>query len=146
MSIQAPSRVWELTCPGTPEEVARARRWTRDILHDLPCVDDAVLIVSELVTNAITHTASGHADGRFHIVLARSDTALALSVTDRGGTADVPHINHAPDDAINGRGLQLVSQLALHLETVGDAEGHTTTVAIPMKPADETTGITEQSG
>ena len=28
---------WELLCPGLPEEVARARRWTRDILTNYPC-------------------------------------------------------------------------------------------------------------
>ena len=35
------ARVWGLTCPGFPEEVSRARRWTRDILRGSPLAEDA---------------------------------------------------------------------------------------------------------
>ncbi|WP_078941475.1 hypothetical protein [Streptomyces cellulosae] len=45
------ARVWGLTCPGFPEEVSRARRWTRDILRGSPLAEDAELIVSELSAN-----------------------------------------------------------------------------------------------
>jgi hypothetical protein len=45
--------------PGFPEEVSRARRWTRDILAGSPLAEDAELIVSELSANAVLHTASG---------------------------------------------------------------------------------------
>lgn len=65
-------RVWGLTCPGFPEEVGRARRWTRDILSGHACVDDAALIVSELGTNALLYTASAKI-GVFHVALAVSD-------------------------------------------------------------------------
>ena len=53
------TRVWGFTCPGSPEEVGRARRWTRDILRESSCADAAELIVSELGSNAVLHTASG---------------------------------------------------------------------------------------
>ncbi|CAL2066726.1 protein of unknown function [Streptomyces murinus] len=68
MSIRV--QVWGLSCPGFPEEVSRARRWTRDILRGSPLADDAALIVSELSTNAIRHTASGLACGSFHLAVA----------------------------------------------------------------------------
>ncbi|MEU1480578.1 ATP-binding protein [Streptomyces sp. NPDC005760] len=79
------ARVWGLTCPGFPEEVSRARRWTRDILRGSPLAADAELIVSELSANAILHTASGQDSGSFRVALAVSAQVIAMSVTDDGG-------------------------------------------------------------
>ncbi|MEV6183724.1 ATP-binding protein, partial [Streptomyces sp. NPDC052015] len=64
------ARVWGLSCPGFPEEVSRARRWTRDVLRGSPFAEDAELIVSELSANAILHTASGLESGSFHLAVA----------------------------------------------------------------------------
>lgn len=139
MSIQAPLRIWGLSCRGSAEEVARARRWTREALRDCPCVKDAVLIVSELATNAVTHTASGHGSGTFRVILVLTETMLAISVIDSGGTSDVPRVNHARDDAVHGRGLYLVAALASRLEIARDAHGHTTIAALPLKPAEQAT-------
>src|SRR5579884_4013538 len=57
--------VWYLTCRNSPEEIGRARRWTRDMLQGQPIADDAELIVSELSTNALLHSASGCQQGTF---------------------------------------------------------------------------------
>ena len=102
-------RVWGLSCPGFPEEISRARRWVREILGEQPCADDAVLIVSELGTNALRHTASGEPSGTFHVVLALSKHALAISVTDDGKSATSPEIKHPGPEATQGRGLDIVS-------------------------------------
>ncbi|MET8555956.1 ATP-binding protein [Streptomyces sp. NPDC004959] len=124
------TRVWGLSCPGSPEEVSRARRWTRDILRDSPLVDDAALIVSELGTNAILHTASGQGGGTFHLALAVSPQAIALSVTDEGATGTDPKVEHPDDDAVHGRGLGMVSALA-HRVVVHDSEdGYTVTAEL----------------
>ena len=88
------ARVWGLTCPGFPEEVSRARRWTRDILRGSPLAEDAELIVSELSANAILHTASGREAGSFHLALAVSSQVVALSVTDGGGAGTAPKVEH----------------------------------------------------
>jgi anti-sigma regulatory factor (Ser/Thr protein kinase) len=48
------------TLPGTPAAVATARRLAREALADCPRADDLILAVSELVSNAILHSASGH--------------------------------------------------------------------------------------
>ncbi|MEV1022190.1 ATP-binding protein [Streptomyces sp. NPDC050264] len=108
------TRVWGLSCPGSPEEVSRARRWTRDILRDSPLVDDAALIVSELSANAISHTASGRGCGSFRLALAVSPQMIALSVTDAGGTNTAPKVTQQDhdQDAEHGRGLCLVHALA----------------------------------
>ena len=45
--------------PGSGDQVGRARQFVGQVLGGCPAADDAVLLTSELVTNAITHTASG---------------------------------------------------------------------------------------
>ncbi|MFD6823479.1 ATP-binding protein [Streptomyces sp. NPDC060085] len=124
------ARVWGLTCPGFPEEVSRARRWTRDILRDSPLVEDAALIVSELSANAILHTASGKESGSFHLALAVSSQVIALSVTDDGGVGSAPAVEHQDQEAEHGRGLGMVSAIA-HRVVVHDSDGgHTVTAEL----------------
>lgn len=121
-------RIWELTCPGLLEEVGRARRWTRDILSNTPCADDAALIVTELGSNALRHSSSGSGHGAFHIVLVHSPRTVAISVTDSGGSRTAPHVEKPRDDDTHGRGLRLVTALAHHVQIHGDDhQGHTVT-------------------
>lgn len=124
------ARVWGLTCPGSPEEISRARRWTRDILRDSPLADDAELIVSELSTNAVLHTASGQETGSFHLALAVSAQVIALSVTDDGGTGTAPKAGHAHVNAERGRGLGMVSALAHRVVVHGSQGGYTVTAEL----------------
>ncbi|MEW1860689.1 ATP-binding protein [Streptomyces sp. NPDC088194] len=120
-------RVWGLTCPGSPEEVGRARRWTRDILRESPCADDAALIVTELGANALLHTISGDPAGTFHITLAVSAQLVSISVTDSGGTKTAPRVERPTVEDTHGRGLSMVNALAQRVETHGDRHGHTVT-------------------
>jgi anti-sigma regulatory factor (Ser/Thr protein kinase) len=122
------ARVWGLSCPGFPEEVSRARRWTRDILRGSPLAEDAELIVSELSANAILHTASGRDRGSFHLALAVSAQVVALSVTDEGGTGSAPKVEHQDQEAEHGRGLGMVNALA-HRVIVHDSQGGYTITA-----------------
>ncbi|MFJ4687216.1 ATP-binding protein [Streptomyces sp. NPDC088789] len=128
------ARVWELSCPGFPEEVSRARRWTRGILRGSPLADDAELIVSELSANAILHTASGQAQGGFHLALAVSAQIVAVSVTDDGGTRTAPKAKHRGDDTEQGRGLDMVSALAHRVVVHHSEHGHTVTAELFTEP------------
>ncbi|MGV9563908.1 ATP-binding protein [Streptomyces sp. NPDC003480] len=121
-------RAWGLTCPGFPEEVSRARRWTRDILRGSPLAEDAELIVSELSANAILHTASGQEAGHFYLALAVSPQVIALSVTDDGGTSSAPKVEHPETEAVHGRGLGMVSAIA-HRVVVHNSQGGYTVTA-----------------
>jgi anti-sigma regulatory factor (Ser/Thr protein kinase) len=56
-------RSWEHTYPGTGEQVGRVRAAVRPLLSDCPIADDVVLVMSELATNAVRHSASR--DGTF---------------------------------------------------------------------------------
>ncbi|MFJ3718864.1 ATP-binding protein [Streptomyces sp. NPDC090057] len=124
------ARVWGLSCPGFPEEVSRARRWTRDILRGSPLADDAELIVSELSANAILHTASGREHGSFHLAVAVSAQVVAVSVTDDGGTGTTPKVEHQDQDAEHGRGLGMVSVIAHRVVVHDSDQGRTVTAEL----------------
>ncbi|MFF4148098.1 ATP-binding protein [Streptomyces sp. NPDC001698] len=92
--------------------------------------EDAELIVSELSANAILHTASGLESGSFHLALAVSPQAIALSVTDDGGTGSAPKAVHRDQDAEHGRGLGMVSALAHRVVVHDSYGGHTVTAEL----------------
>lgn len=106
--------------PALNTSVATARRLVTDRLRewhvDQESREDAQLLVSELFTNAVRHTASERVSCELWVIGVR----LRLEVTDQGGGADAS----APDtaaaepgaetdtDGEGGRGLLLVSVLA----------------------------------
>ncbi|MFC7841400.1 ATP-binding protein [Streptomyces sp. NPDC001046] len=99
-----------------PAEVGRARRWARSrlagsgIQADEPLAETLILLVSELVTNAVVHTGRP-ALLRLCLPPAVTDEAtVRLEVADRSGRAPVPRC--AGDEATGGRGLALVDGLA----------------------------------
>jgi anti-sigma regulatory factor (Ser/Thr protein kinase) len=120
-------RVWGLTCPSSLDEIGRVRRWTRDVLSETGRVDDAELIVSELGTNALLHTASGQQEGNFRITLTRAGRTVSISVSDNGGTPATPRVVRPTGEDPHGRGLRLVTQLADRVEVEGDEHGHPVT-------------------
>lgn len=101
--------------PALDTSVGRARRRVLDRLTewrvDQQTCDDAQLLVSELFTNAVRHTASEKVSCELWLVGLR----LCLEVTDQGGG---PHPlpprpgEPADTDGESGRGLLLVSVLA----------------------------------
>ncbi|MFI0425263.1 ATP-binding protein [Spongiactinospora sp. 9N601] len=107
---QRPQR-WTRTFPGTKRHIAEARRFVTTCLADHPEADTAELIVSELATNAIRHTNSGQAGGRFQVTLHRTNRLLLLTVLDEGGPT-TPRLTTADDLDLTGRGLHLITQLA----------------------------------
>jgi two-component sensor histidine kinase len=84
----------------------QARALIRDHAPDLPKerLDTAVLLISELVTNAIMHGA-----GRIVMTIERSGPVTRFAVTDEG--AGTPRVRDDPG-AEGGWGLRLVEQLA----------------------------------
>ncbi|UED85206.1 ATP-binding protein [Streptomyces profundus] len=119
---------WNFTFPGNPEEVSRARRLVRDVLSEIPCREDAALVVSELAANAITHTRS-HTTG-FTVHITRTPRTVTISVTDHGGSTSRPRVAHATDSSPCGRGLVLVTACATVVRITGDETGHTVTAEL----------------
>ncbi|MEU6403083.1 ATP-binding protein [Streptomyces sp. NPDC046985] len=99
-----------------PAEVARARRWARArlavsaVAADESLSETLVLLVSELVTNAVVHTGRP-AVLRLSLPGSAADEAVVrLEVADASARAPVPRC--AGDEATGGRGLALVDGLA----------------------------------
>jgi anti-sigma regulatory factor (Ser/Thr protein kinase) len=96
--------------PGRPAEVSRARDFVARALTGLASVDDAVLMASELVTNALVHTKSGRG-GRFAVIVRRDGESARVEVWDGGG-ASAPVIRPDGRGGESGAGLGLVEVLA----------------------------------
>jgi anti-sigma regulatory factor (Ser/Thr protein kinase) len=95
--------------------VARARLFVGDVLDGCPAADDAVLLTSELVTNAIAHTASGMG-GKVIVTVYRADTRVRVEVRDDGSDR-APVVHPAGEARESGFGLDLV-------ELIADRWGH----------------------
>ena len=96
--------------PARPAAIGRARHEVEDLLSraevDPRTSGDLMLLVSELVTNAVRHARSD----RFEVRLDVAPDRLRLEVHDEGA-GFVPEI--APyDDGTGGYGLFIVDQLA----------------------------------
>lgn len=105
-----------LTLPGHPRLVREARRFVAGTIGtEHRQYDTAVLLTSELVTNAITHSQSGWPGGTLDLTIAASCSALLFSVTDQGSTAGepaaLPAMAAAPGGT-HGNGLVLVDSLS----------------------------------
>jgi anti-sigma regulatory factor (Ser/Thr protein kinase) len=112
-----------LVLPMTDRAPALARLWAAGRLADLRwegATDDVLLVVSELVTNAVRHAF--RADGRVGVCLnAGPDGDALLRVTDpdpvrpekTGGPA--PEGSLPDEEQISGRGLPIVAALCASL-------------------------------
>jgi anti-sigma regulatory factor (Ser/Thr protein kinase) len=69
---------------GEADQVGHARREVARYLDGCPAADDAALVVSELVTNAVLHSRSRH--GMLTVHCERYPGYVWLEVTDAGGT------------------------------------------------------------
>ncbi|MFE1028038.1 ATP-binding protein [Streptomyces sp. NPDC058818] len=77
----------------------------------VPCLDDAVLVVSELVGNAVRHTVSGPDCLAIEIAADQVFVAVHDPERDHGGVR-VPDSSACDPPAETGRGLWLVQVLA----------------------------------
>ncbi|MFJ9035171.1 ATP-binding protein [Streptomyces sp. NPDC102406] len=107
----------QLEVGADPAEVGRARRWVRSrlagsgIQADEPLAETLVLLVSELVTNAVVHTGR---PAVLRMVLPGVQGVcpgmVRVEVADASDRPPAPR--HADGEATNGRGLELVDGLA----------------------------------
>ncbi|MFE6804453.1 ATP-binding protein [Streptomyces sp. NPDC057681] len=111
--------------------MAHARAQTVDALREWQIDDDIVealrLIVSELVTNAMVHTASRNIEATVSVTA----TEAIVTVTDQGlfGT---PVAREARAEEENGRGLALVDALATRWGSTPLADGTQVEAAVAL--------------
>ncbi|MFI7316524.1 ATP-binding protein [Streptomyces venezuelae] len=130
-----PTERVEYALPQEPASAGRARRLASAFLAgsrrrktevDAERMDDAALIVSELVSNALRH---GRGGCRLRVEV--SGARVTVAVTDAG--PEHPRFQkHGMDSAENesGRGLAMVRLLTHRLEVVGAHRGGKTVRAV----------------
>ncbi|WP_309504873.1 MULTISPECIES: response regulator [Nocardioides] len=106
--VVAPEAEAVLDLPDELSSVATARRFVRDKLLEwghADTVDDAMLVVSELAANALTH-----AESSYRVRVAAAGPAVRIEVEDDG--AGTPEPQPLTETEESGRGLHLVGALA----------------------------------
>lgn len=107
----------KIAVPGRGEHVRVARAFVAHVLARLgpagrppDTADNAILLTSELVTNAIRHSRSGTPGGAVSVTVLADAGGLRIEVTD-GGSVGTPVVK---DDVYtcDGHGLFLVEALA----------------------------------
>lgn len=118
--------VWSRPFPGMPEQVGAARRFAVAVAPRAADADAVRTVVSELVTNALSYTASGKADGWFVVQVTDMGDRVRIRVFDRGDPVNVPHMANDMRDlnAESGRGLGVVAALAKDWGVDGDSGGY----------------------
>ncbi len=109
-------RQWRVF-PGEASQLRTLRRWLTSFLPDCEPRDDLVSIATELASNAIRHTRSGHG-GQFAVGITTYQDRTVVAVTD-GGAPQGPKLITDPNGE-NGRGLLLVHALASRTGVSGD--------------------------
>ncbi len=102
----------KLTLPGLPEHVRDARHFVARLAGARhACADAALLLTSELVTNAVVHSKSGLPGGTVDLAVAAKAGGLLISVTDNGSDTGLPKAGTDPGGE-HGNGLLLVERMA----------------------------------
>ncbi|WP_093802590.1 ATP-binding protein [Streptomyces sp. Wb2n-11] len=125
---------WARTFPAG-KGVREGRKWTRSQLETLPwaagapeTVDEIVLAVSELLTNAHLHARSDA-----QLVLTWDSTCLHVNVHDEASA--VPKPRNPDPGAVSGRGVSIVQALADSWQTHAQQHGKTVTACFkPPRP------------
>jgi anti-sigma regulatory factor (Ser/Thr protein kinase) len=123
-SSPAATLAW-LQLPGHTRAVGQARQFAAEVLGDgFSGLDDVLILVSELVSNAVMHTASGDG-GSVALTVSVNRDLVRVEVGDQGG-ASAPRLadDDGPADVLTGgRGLRIVDTLATKWGFEGDESG-----------------------
>ena len=128
---------WARTFQGVPRQVSAARQFVRSLLGDSPLRDDAVVVVSELFTNALRHTDSGGPGGLVLVRVSRWPLGVRVAVTDQGSPSQ-PVIRHPGPHRqadTSGNGLYLVAGLSSQLEWRDGPSGRTICAVLGRAPS-----------
>jgi anti-sigma regulatory factor (Ser/Thr protein kinase) len=100
--------------PHARSSVHAARRAFAEYLESIGLTrhdrDDAVLVLSELLSNAVRH-ASPLANGEIWVRWAVGDDSVHVAITDGGGPT-WPQLGSAAVSSLGGRGLEIVRQVS----------------------------------
>lgn len=117
--------------PGIPQAASAARELAHQLLGDAhPAAQTVMLLISELVTNAIVHSRSGAPGGTLTVALCPGAAGVLIQVCDAGGPSE-PCLAPIPGEAgqaaaEHGYGLLLVDALADSWGSLSSPEGRVT--------------------
>jgi anti-sigma regulatory factor (Ser/Thr protein kinase) len=116
-----------LTIPGKPDHLRTARAFVARTLGDhCACVQTAILLTSELVTNSLQHSWSRRPGGTITVTLIAIPGGIRAEVIDEGA-ATIPELRPTSlgqqELADGGRGLHLVNVLATRWNYARDKAG-----------------------
>ena len=122
-----------ITVDRAPSAVAAGRRYVRGLMeHEGVDEGNAVLVVSELLTNAVDHGAGC----RMGLLVAEADERIRIEVSDDGGTGRQPAVRgDVGPDSERGRGLFLVAAVAEEWGVQVRPDGTTVWAELLRKPA-----------
>ena len=104
-----PAQAADACVPHRPDSIPAARSFLARLLEgwglEDQVIDDASLLTSELMTNAVQH---GSSVVRLQIEV--NDGLLHVGVHDDGD--ELPHVNDASPTSLGGRGMWLVQSIA----------------------------------
>jgi len=127
-----------------PSSAATVRSTIRHALHAFgvskPVIDDAVLVATELVGNALRH-ASALPSGDLEVCWEVDGERVTVQVTDGGGR-QLPHMLTPDRDATTGRGLMIVDAVAEEWGVESLSDGGTTVWASLLRP----TSVSDRQG
>ncbi|RCG32484.1 ATP-binding protein [Sphaerisporangium album] len=117
--------------PGVPQSVSRARRFVAEVLGSgHPVRDEVVLLVSELVTNSVTHSDSRDG-GLVTLALSECEGSIHVEVLDAGSEGE-PQVREDPYGD-GGRGLFLVDAISERWGMYRDGAGRVVWFAVRFK-------------
>lgn len=130
------SRSSAVLLPHAPSSVTVARqRLYQDLLSRgvfESAIDDAALVLSELMSNALRH-ARPLPSGRVRVVWRVRGETIEVQVSD-GGAPGVPLPRQAGPSSLGGRGLDIVDRLTEHWGVHHERRGTTTVWAHVAAP------------
>lgn len=101
---------------GTAGQVSAARSFASEVLAGDPRARDVAAALSEVATNAVTHSRTG-CGGTFRVAIAPQPDVIRVEVTDNGG-GGIPQVQRVNGTETHGRGLKILTALTI-------AWGHT---------------------
>jgi serine/threonine-protein kinase RsbW len=121
---------WRRDFPGRTDHAHAVRAFAAHLLADLPMLDDILVVLNELSVNAIRHTRSGTAGGRFTVHISKDIAGVVVCVDDQGGPRQ-PRVGDPDELAEGGRGLLTVKALAATWSWRGNEHGRTVRATFP---------------
>ncbi|MET9840024.1 ATP-binding protein [Streptomyces virginiae] len=133
--VEPPWNSVEVFLPSAPPYVGTSRRIAAGAMERWDGIPpevaaDTVLIVSELMTNAIQHGGGADTPRAVGLRIEHSDGHLLVEVTD--SSSKPARLKSAGEQATDGRGLHLVEKLAIAWGTTNT--NHTTWARVSTEP------------